>query len=155
MNSLSFKIASSADESLYLQWANDVDVRKNSFNQAAILPENHHRWFTKKIQEKEALLLIFLNEKQESVGQVRIDKDSYYQVDISVDKQQRGKGYALQMLQLALLEFVKMVGYSSPVFSLIKKSNLSSIKTFEKAGFTLHSESESEDYFKYIFTSKK
>lgn len=104
---LSFIIASSADRSLYLQWANDVDVRKNSFNEDAILPENHHRWFAKKILQSDALLLVFYNEKQEAIGQVRIDCDDYFQVDISVDAQHRGRGYAFQMLQLALVEFVK------------------------------------------------
>ena len=152
MSQLSHRTATAADEALYLQWANDADVRKNSFNEAQISPQNHHSWFSKKLKEEDALLLVFLNEKQEPVGQVRIDKGDYLQVDISVDQQQRGKGYALQMLQMALTEYVQRFGKNIRIFSLIKRENISSIKTFEKAGFKLQEDSAHPLYLKYIFT---
>ena len=116
------------------------------------MPENHHRWFQKKIQEKDALLLVFLNEEEKAVGQVRIDRGEHLQVDISFDASFRGKGYAAPMLQLTLDEYRKRFGKGQQVYSHIKKANISSLKTFEKIGFKKSESADHPDYFTYIFT---
>ena len=41
------KPAVSTDETLLLNWANDPQVRANSFSKDPIAPENHHKWFQK------------------------------------------------------------------------------------------------------------
>ena len=62
MTQLTYRLANNLDEDLYLNWANDDDVRKNAFNSEKITSENHHRWFSKKIKESDTLMLVFEDE---------------------------------------------------------------------------------------------
>ena len=151
--SLSYREANLADEDLYLIWANDDEVRSNAFNTQKIKSEDHHRWFGKKLQDGDALMLVFSDQNNIPVGQVRIDKGDYWQVDVSIDKNHRGKGFGVQMLKLSLIEFSKKIGKNIAVYSLIKKQNIASVRIFEKAGFVLDASEESKDFYKYIFVS--
>ena len=45
--SITLRFAELRDEALLLHWANDPDVRANSFSHDLISPEDHHRWFEK------------------------------------------------------------------------------------------------------------
>ena len=81
----------------------------------------------------------FQNNKEESVGQVRIQKESSNEavIGISVDKNHRGKKYAVQMLKSASIYFLKL----NPDFIInayIKEENISSKKAFENAGYRLN-----------------
>jgi RimJ/RimL family protein N-acetyltransferase len=136
LNQLVFRMASENDVMQYFEWANDEDVRKNSFSEEKISLEHHKEWFTQKLKTNNCFLYLFLL-NDEPVGQVRIeDVDGENSIDISIDKKQRGKKLGVQMLRLATSSFFENASVSN-VYSYIKKDNVSSLITFKKVGFEI------------------
>ncbi len=134
---LQYRKATLDDLMLYFDWANDEAVRKNSYQSNPISLENHTRWFTKKIHATETLMLLFENELNQKIGQVRFETEEKHAViGISTDANQRGKGYAVKMLQMACTEYLTLHP-SNRIYAYIKKDNLASYKAFIAAGFQL------------------
>lgn len=136
---LTFRNASIKDVNIFYNWTNEADVRKQSYSSDEIEFSDHKKWFEEKISDPFCNLLVFQNNKEESVGQVRIQKESSNEVviGISVDKNHRGKKYAVQMLKSASSYFLKL----NPNFIInayIKKENIKSKKAFENAGYSFN-----------------
>ena len=55
---IQLRLAEESDEALLLRWANDTQVRKNSFSKEQMTPSSHHRWFSKVMADPNRLLLI-------------------------------------------------------------------------------------------------
>lgn len=135
---LTFRKATIADTKLYFDWANDPSVREQSYNSNTIDFENHKKWFESKINDSSCLMIVFQNEKELNIGQIRLQKENEKEalIGISIASDYRGMGYAKDMLQLASDFFLD----SNPNFLInayIKEDNLSSKFSFEKAGFKL------------------
>lgn len=133
---ISFRKAEISDLEQYFKWANDEEVRRNSFNQQPISLKDHTEWFSNKIQSDRAhLLLFYLDQTREVIGQVRLDKtDNRAVIGISLDKVHRGKGFAPVMLQMACRDFLEHnPGYTIQAY--IKPENIASYRSFIKAGF--------------------
>ena len=132
---ISMRIANSNDVDLYFEWANDELVRQYSFQQDRIQYENHVHWFKSKLENQNFLFLIFFNENNLAIGQVRINKnEEEVIIGISVDKRFRGFGYSFRMLKLACQHYFK--NYSeNEIFAYIKLDNKASIASFKRAGF--------------------
>jgi RimJ/RimL family protein N-acetyltransferase len=135
LSPISMRVANSNDVDLYFTWANDEMVRHNSFQQDEIQYVNHVNWFTSKIENPHFSFLLFFNQVQSPIGQVRINKnEEEVIIGISVDKNHRGFGYSFKMLRLACQHYFK--NYSdNEIFAYIKIENKASISTFKKAGF--------------------
>lgn len=136
LSPISMRVANRNDVDLYFTWANDEMVRHNSFQQDEIQYLNHVNWFTSKIENPHFLFLVFFNQDQSAIGQVRINNiEEEVIIGISVDKNYRGFGYSPKMLRLACQHFFK--NYSeNEIFAYIKIENKASIATFKKAGFS-------------------
>lgn len=150
---LSFKEASLADMRLYFEWANDSIVREQSYNSGTIDLENHESWFRSKLSDNSCTMLIFENEENLKIGQIRIQKesDSDALIGMSIALQHRGKSYGKEMLEMATFFFLQL----NPNFTInafIKETNLSSKYVFEKAGFKFNEMRKYENFnsFHYI-----
>jgi RimJ/RimL family protein N-acetyltransferase len=129
-----------SDLDLYFNWTNDTDTRSNSFNTQIIDYQLHTNWFLSKIIDKKALLLVFENEEKIPVGQIRIEqKPTENIIGISIDKNFRGLGLAVSMLEVSCNIFFEEFKETN-IHAYIKKNNLASIKSFQKAGFELANE---------------
>lgn len=143
---LTYRTAQPADARLYFDWANDPDTRQQSFNTAPISLETHTTWFTRKLVDPNALLLIFSNEAGEPVGQVRFERSPVADmpdeiiISISVEATQRGKGVAAQLIKQGCAVCRKRWD-AVTIHAYIKGNNQASIRAFERAGFTLSGES--------------
>lgn len=122
----------------YYYWANDLEVRNNSYKGDLITLDEHQKWFSKKILSKDCFLYYFTDANDVPVGQVRIEcihkNDSV--IGVSVDKSFRTKYLGSKMVLVASNEFLK----TNPTYRLIafiKVENKKSYKTFINAGFTL------------------
>jgi len=148
---LSLRKMSPEDKYIIFEWANDEQVRANSFNSSSISFEEHSRWFEKKILDKSAWYYICeLN--GEPVGLIRFDiRDNKLITGITIDKKYRGKKLSSKFLRKAC-EIVKKQT-DLPIVAYIKKVNIPSIKSFEKAGFTYHSDLiiNNRDTYEYIY----
>ena len=71
---ISLRPAIAADESMLLHWANDPQVRANSFSSDPIEPEDHHHWFQKGLTDPNRLLLIAMAADGCPIGQIRFDR---------------------------------------------------------------------------------
>jgi len=128
------------DVDLYYQWANDEEVRKNSYSTAAIPYENHVKWFKSRVNDASFRFYVFMNDEGKAAGQVRIQKSSGQTViGISIDGAFRGKGYGSRMLQLACENYRRYVD-RDPIVAYIKSWNMASRAIFKKAGFTNETE---------------
>lgn len=146
MSQLTCRTAQPDDAQLYFDWANDPDTRRQSFNSNPISLETHTDWFTRKLADANALLLVFANENSQAVGQVRFERTPVADmpdeviIGVSVDGQQRGKGLASQLIEQGCVVCRTHWGEVT-IHAYIKPENRASVRAFERAGFTLSGES--------------
>jgi RimJ/RimL family protein N-acetyltransferase len=132
---LRHRLATAADVDLYYEWANDPDTRQQSFHQASIPYEQHVYWFNRKLSDPTVLLLVFNNEADAPVGQVRFETGNEGAViGISIDRQFRGQGLAAPMIEAACTYF--FINHpETAVTAYIKSDNMASLNSFQKAHF--------------------
>ncbi|RXP45915.1 N-acetyltransferase [Lutibacter sp. HS1-25] len=152
---LSFRKANENDTLLYFNWANDVTVRIQSFNSNTIDFQQHEIWFKSKIQDDTCLMLVFQNEENEPVGQIRIQKESKNKaiIGVSIASNYRGKGYSSEMLEKASNYFFD-TNKSYIINAFIKIDNLNSKYAFEKAGFQFEKELMFNGFKSFLYTRK-
>lgn len=133
------------DCELLYNWANDYEVRVNSFNTDTIKYEEHVEWLKAKIKQ-DASIMHILKMENEKIGLVRLDKISIdkYLISFSIAKEYRGKGFGTMLLRL-----IKEKYSSKILIGKVKKDNIASIKAFQNAGYYIR-----EELDMYIFYSK-
>ncbi|GAB3773391.1 hypothetical protein GCM10028818_14860 [Spirosoma horti] len=143
---LTYRTAQPADARLYFDWANDPDTRRQSFHSAPISLETHTSWFSRKLADPNALLLVFTDETKQPVGQVRFERTPVADmpdeiiIGLSVDARHRGKGLAFQLITEGCRVCRKEWG-AVTIHAYIKPENQASVRAFERAGFRLSGES--------------
>ncbi|MBO0930727.1 GNAT family N-acetyltransferase [Fibrella aquatilis] len=136
------RLATPADAQLYFEWANDPVTRQQSFNSEPILWENHEAWFTRKLTDPNALMLVFEVQSGDPIGQVRFEKqaDGEVVIGVSLDAYFRGKGLASTLIRAAVSQCQEQWG-NTPIAAHIKPDNKASVRAFERAGFHFDHES--------------
>ncbi len=147
---ISHRKATTSDLDLYFDWTNDSDTRNNSFNIQVVDYQVHTKWFLNKILDKKSLLLVFENEEKNPVGQIRIEqKPTENIIGISIGKNFRGLGLAVSMLEISCNVFFQEF-HQNTIHAYIKKNNLASLKSFQKAGFEIINELLISDEQSYL-----
>jgi UDP-2,4-diacetamido-2,4,6-trideoxy-beta-L-altropyranose hydrolase len=145
---ISLRPATALDEALLLCWANDPQVRANSFSPEPIQAAAHHHWFQKGLADPNRLLLIAVAADGCPMGQIRFDrqpasaegKPSEAVVDLSLDRCARGHGLASELVRLGLQMMEQHWGPATDAVAEVLPSNSASNACFARAGFTLDSE---------------
>jgi len=77
-------------------------VKKASFSQDEVEYSEHQKWVSKKLESKDCKIFIFTLYSQ-PIGQVRfeINQNNIAEIDISIDKDFRKKGFASKILTIA------------------------------------------------------
>mgnify|MGYP006091172235 CR=1 FL=1 len=152
---LNFRKATENDTMLYFNWANDLNVRKHSFSSEEIDLKEHKTWFKAKLKDDTCLMLVFHNEENKNIGQIRIQKESQNQalIGISIAEDSRGKGYANEMLEMSSHYFFKF-NKNYIINAFIKIDNLNSKFVFEKAGFEYQKELIYDNIKSFLYTKK-
>jgi UDP-2,4-diacetamido-2,4,6-trideoxy-beta-L-altropyranose hydrolase len=147
-NILTLRKANINDESLLLNWANDLNVRKWSFNNSFITKEEHKVWFKQRIDDDHTIIWI-LEKSNTPAGMVRLKKkEDKILLNYLIAPHSRGQRFASKMLYMAMEELfkywknIKVAAYTMP-------KNIASIKSLEKAGFTMESSSAEKNC--YVF----
>ena len=124
------------DALLYFTWANEHEVRKQSFISEPISFTDHIAWFEKKLTDDQCIMLIVEDDSNSPIGQIRFQQveDDAYTIGISVDKMWRGKKMAVEMLNLSA-NYLFNIYPAKKIFAFIKENNIASIGSFEKAGY--------------------
>lgn len=131
---LKYRHADYNDIDLVFEWSNDPEARRNSYNTDKIPYENHIKWFNKQLNDDKSIILIF-EYNSVPVGLVRfINENDNWVVGINIDKQNRKKGYAKNMLIMAAKYLFDNFDCEQ-IIAYIKRENIASKRVFEKAGY--------------------
>lgn len=118
-----------SDATLLWRWRNAPQTREQSFNSLPISLEDHTRWLKEKLAQPDCVMLIGEVESV-PVGVIRFEKRESGS-DVSVSVRRPGEGLGTKLL-LAGCKHAP----ANPVHAFIKPGNRSSVRAFEKAGFT-------------------
>jgi RimJ/RimL family protein N-acetyltransferase len=152
-NRLTLRLVVKSDETLLYDWANDPEVRKWSFSKVPISLNEHKSWFHKKINDSNVLIWIF-EDCHSPAGMIRLEKkDKKVLLNYLIGSESRGKKLASKMLKLAINEVVDY-WENIKVFAYTVPGNISSIKSLEKAGFTLESSGDENKCYIYNINNK-
>jgi len=140
--------ATDEDARLVYDWANDPEVRQQSFSQDAIAWEDHCNWFYKKIKAPETAFYI-VSIEGEAAGQIRFDiKDNEAIISFLVGERWRGRGIGYLILKKGIQRFLQ-TGKAPVIAGYVKHSNIASCKAFEKLGFKKEQALEWAHSYKY------
>ncbi|MBI5482349.1 MAG: UDP-2,4-diacetamido-2,4,6-trideoxy-beta-L-altropyranose hydrolase [Deltaproteobacteria bacterium] len=127
--------ADAADLLLYHEWANDPDVRANSFSSDPIPLETHRRWFQRRLADP-ACFLYLLEEGGQAAAQIRFDLVAGgARVSFSVDRARRGHGLAAEVLRRGARRLAGDAPHGRLAFGLVKRGNGASLRAFRAAGY--------------------
>jgi len=131
------------DGDLLFNWANDYEVRLNSFNSNPIKYEEHIRWFDNKLKSSNSSMYVF-EVDEIAVGMIRLDlvDGQSHLINYSICKGHRGKGYATELLRL-----IKELNKASLLIGKVKSTNIGSIKAFIKAGYEMEGDSQTKVFY--------
>jgi UDP-2,4-diacetamido-2,4,6-trideoxy-beta-L-altropyranose hydrolase len=132
--------ATRKDCRLIWQWANDPEVRAESFAPEPILYEDHVNWYETKLNDAGCCIYIAddiaENSDIEPVGQIRFDlKAQEAVISISLDRKFRGQGRGARIIELASKTFLA-ASDAKKIHAYVKKDNTVSLAAFKKAGFS-------------------
>jgi RimJ/RimL family protein N-acetyltransferase len=152
-SALRIRRAQEEDLMLYFSWANDPEVRHNSFNQEPISLEKHEHWFRSKLTNPNAFLYV-LESDGKPVGQIRFDiggEDNALVAEIgfSLDSGYRGKGLGTALLLKGMEQFSLDAPKPILVQGTVKPNNVASNKAFVTAGFIEQVQSNREQLVRY------
>ena len=132
---LDVKKATKEDLMLYFDWANEVEVRSQSYNKEKISLSDHTNWFLKRLDSKTSELLMLLKDGV-SIGQVRFEvNEGIATINYSIDKDWRGKGYGEAVIRRAISYLLKNRIDIKEVIGYVKELNVGSLKTFRAINF--------------------
>jgi RimJ/RimL family protein N-acetyltransferase len=142
---LQLRPVTASDEALLLHWANDSELRTNSFSPAPITPDDHHQWFQNGLADANRLQLIASDPTGCPLGQIRFDRhppNSTMQpcealINLSLDRCARGLGLAPDMTRLALQAMEQKWGPDANAVAEVLSDNAESHATFAKVGFRI------------------
>lgn len=118
------------------RWANDPIVRAASFSSEPITWNDHIKWLNNKLNSSNCYQFIGVNNENRPIGQIRFDIDFQLEaeVDISIAPNERGKGYANDLIKSSIKYLFENTNIKL-VNAIIKSENISSIKSFSTSGF--------------------
>ena len=127
--------ATEKDRELLFQWANDVEVRKNSFSSEKISYEEHCEWFTTMMKDESCVQWI-LQVDETPVGQIRLELNGKNaEINYSICRERRGEGFGTLLLNLVLLQVKQKFPNIKTLVAKVKPTNIASLKAFESSGY--------------------
>jgi len=147
--SLMLRLCNGNDIDIIYSMLNDPTVRENAFNSSMIPYEDHYKWYSRSLMNKNRIMYIVEKDKA-VIGQIRLDKqENKGIISYSIEKKNRSKGYGKEIL--GLIKSEARISGITILEGLVKKDNMASRKAFISNGF---SESEDNSYFKYTYMLK-
>ena len=147
---LSLRRATIEDARDVLRWRNDPATRENSFNKAEIDLNSHLAWFERKLNQKECLMFIMMDDGQK-VGNIRLDvTDGVGEISYMIAPEYRGKGYGKKMLILLEAELNEIGADVKTLTAFVLKDNIASMRCFLDNGYTGEDAGDSFCYSKML-----
>lgn len=129
------RAATIQDMDLLFEWANDAEVRRNSFSSELIPYEEHVQWYEKLLKSPMHRQYIYVCGDM-PVGQARIAIDgNNAEISYSIAPQYRGRGYGKRLLKTLPEQVKRDFEYVECMTGYVKTDNLASQKAFLNAGY--------------------
>jgi len=140
---ISIRLAEVKDCKLLWKWRNELTTRQASFDSQFIHFIEHRNWFELALHDPNIQILILQNSQKQNIGQVRfnISNSRVAEIDISIDKNERNKGYGYNGLVSACNYAFDNFG-TEKIQAHIKMNNEISKQIFIKARFINHGVSQ-------------
>lgn len=123
--SIKLRPATKDDAENLLKWKNDETMRKYTIADNAIISmKDHMKWLKGHIDR---IYIIEDKATGEAMGDIRFEED---EMAIKVDPAHRGKGVALETLEVAKFMFDTLIGN-------VANGNVASMRLFVRAGFKI------------------
>jgi len=115
---------------------NDAEVRASAFSSNPIAWEDHLQWLSHKLHDPQCYMFMAQTPEGTAIGQIRFDcrDDQNAEVDISLDKNQRGFKHGIILLQKGIERLFEET-FVQLIHAYIKPENIASIKLFERVEF--------------------
>ncbi|HOX57770.1 MAG TPA: UDP-2,4-diacetamido-2,4,6-trideoxy-beta-L-altropyranose hydrolase [Candidatus Paceibacterota bacterium] len=127
--------ATEQDCRLVWEWANDPVARQVSFSTKPIPWEEHVRWFTNKLRQKEHCFWLACDRAGQAFGQVRFDtREGRTVISVNLGAQHRGRNLGSFVIWAACRKLFRETP-AATVDAWIKADNAASVRAFQKAGF--------------------
>ena len=128
-----------ADDALStLDWANDPITRAASFGRSEISTDDHHRWFTAKLNDATQRMWIAEDADGIPSGVIRCDLPEHHDgpalIHLTLAASHRGRGLAAKAIAAACRRMT--AGHlAATIHALIMPDNPASLRAFSRAGF--------------------
>jgi len=136
-NKLVLRKATHEDAFDIFNLSNDDLVRYNSFTPEKIEWEHHLKWLKDKLEDKNCIFFIIVDNLNKFLGQVRFEINSENKeaiINISLQKNIRGLGLSFFIIDKSINELLKIKNLKL-IKAYIKYDNIPSIKSFKRANF--------------------
>jgi len=132
---LQLRPATIADISLYYDWVNDSEVRRQSLKTGSINWQEHQTWYKQKLSSHHCIMSI-LEVNQLPIGQIRWDiANNQAFMSYSLDPIVRGRGWASLLIKMGINQVYQ---HSLTLLSAeVKSGNLASQAALKRAGFQM------------------
>lgn len=143
MLNFNFRPIESSDMLTILEWSNDPETRKQSFNPSPISIEEHEAWFSRKLiaMTSKQCFFYMLEKNNIPIGSIRLDSvndtDSTYIISYMISPDFRGFGFGSQIIKslIELLDEGSIIQKPIYLSAYVKHSNIASQKCFQKLNF--------------------
>ena len=127
-----------SDSDLLLTWTNDPTVRQQSFNSKPVPRAAHEAWFSTRLADAQALLLLAENVATGApVGLIRFQVEAQTAtLSYQLAAEWRGLGLAAPLLLAGTAAVQKQYPQVRRVRGQVQATNLASGRAFERAGFS-------------------
>lgn len=127
--------ATENDVDIIYNWANDDEVRKNSFSTEKIAYEDHIKWYENALKSDNVKIYILLV-NNDDIGIVRLNicNDSA-EVSYSISSDYRCMGYGGLILQLTTAKVKAEFPYIKKLTAQVKSENAASRKALLNSGY--------------------
>lgn len=133
---LRFREVTEGDQELLLEWANEKETRRQSFQMHRITIEEHNQWFQRVIRDSNIRILI-LCFGETPAGNIRFSIDGgCAELSYSVDCRYRGQGFGKELIKMAVAYADEHLKVSS-LQAKTKRDNLASQRILISNGFQL------------------
>jgi UDP-2,4-diacetamido-2,4,6-trideoxy-beta-L-altropyranose hydrolase len=133
---ISVREAKKEDVDIYFQWANDQEVRNNSFNTSPIPYDAHIIWFEKQLESKENKTYVLALPNGRLVASVRFKLDNKKAIlSYLIDQEFRNMGLSSTVLTKGSETLFRSCPFINTIEGFVKRVNIASVKAFKSSGF--------------------